>query len=247
MVKLNVYLARSGVASRRKADELIKKGKVSLNGKVVILPYADVGENDSVSVGNRKISVQKSVYIALNKPEGYTCTLKDRFAERKVTELLPPSMGKIFPAGRLDKNSSGLIILTTDGLFAQQVTHPSYEVEKEYEATVTPSFDRRHIGLLKRGITDKGENLRASSGRMVKDYPSTNQSVVSIIMKEGRKREVRRMFERLRYSVISLKRVRIGNIQLGQLAPGSYRSLTPEEISFFTKRVARKKADEKNS
>ena len=242
MVKLNVYLARCGAASRRKADELIKKGMVTLNGKTVIEPYAEVcGDTDVVTVNKKRVFLQKAVYIALNKPEGYTCTLKDRFASRKVTELIPGSMGKVFPAGRLDKNTSGLLILTTDGNFAQKLAHPRLEVEKEYEAEVAPLFNRRHLSILKKGVADGGERLRASSGRLIKDRKDLGRSIVSLVMKQGRKREVRRMFERLGYEIISLKRVRIGNVCLGDLKSGSYRELASEEINFFMKRTAGRK------
>lgn len=240
MVKLNVYLARCGVASRRKSGELIKKGQVSINGKTVIEPYAEIEENtDTVRVKGTPVYCRKSVYLALNKPAGYTCTLKDRFAERRVTQLIPKSMGKVFPAGRLDKNSEGLIILTTDGNFAQKLTHPSFEVEKEYEAEVTPVFNRRHLPVLTKGISERGEKLRADSLKTIKNRPEKNRSVVSVVMKEGKKREVRRMFEYLGYSVISLKRVRIGNILLGELESGRYRELSQKEVDFFLKRVPR--------
>ncbi|HNS32115.1 MAG TPA: pseudouridine synthase [bacterium] len=246
-MKLNVYLARCGVASRRKSDELIKKGKVTINGRTVLEPFADVTESsDSVKVSGKTVGLQKMTYLALNKPLGYTCTLKDRFAEHKVTELIPPSMGKVFPAGRLDKNTSGLIILTTDGNFAQHLTHPSFEVEKEYEAEVSPLFDSRHLFLLRKGVAENGETLRASSGRIIRNFPKQDKSLISIVMKEGRKREVRRMFEKLRYSVLSLKRVRIGNVELGELEIGKYRQLTGQEIAFFCKRVSRKNIHEQH-
>jgi len=238
MVKLNVYLSRCGVASRRKADTLIKNGAVSINGKRVFQPYIEVDEDsDIIKVFDKRISLQKKVYLALNKPEGYTSTLKDRFATLKVTDLIPPEMGKVFPAGRLDKNSTGLIILTTDGDFAQSMTHPAFEVEKEYEVTVTPVFDPKKIYILKKGILDEGERLKAHSGKMIKNLPLQKRSLISIVMKEGKKREVRRMFERLNYTIISLERVRIGNILLGGLKPGEYRPLSQKEISFFLKRT----------
>ncbi len=240
MVKLNVYLAHCGVASRRKSVDLIKKGKISVNGKVVTIAYTEINEGtDIVKIAGKTVKPQKDIYLAVNKPEGYTCTLKDRFAEHKITELIPASMGKVFPAGRLDKNTSGLMILTTDGMFAQYLTHPSFEVEKEYEVTVTPLFDIKDLVILKKGIVDRGEKLHICSGKVIKNLLASNISVISLVMTEGKKREIRRMFARLGYSVISLRRVRIGNIILGELKTGEYRCLSTEEISFFLKRGVR--------
>lgn len=226
-MKLNVYLARCGVASRRKADELIKKGAVQVNGTKVAEPFVEVKDADCITVYGKTVSPAKYVYIALNKPAGYTCTVKDRFAEKKVTDLVPKSYGRIFPVGRLDKNSSGLLILTNDGEFANRITHPRYQVEKEYEVTVSPAFDNRDARVFREGITDEGERLRAASVKTLKMFQG--RSVLSVVMKEGKKREVRRMFESLGYRIIELKRVRIGNIRLGRLHPGGYRMLTEKE------------------
>ncbi|MBN1444678.1 MAG: rRNA pseudouridine synthase [Candidatus Omnitrophica bacterium] len=230
-MRLNVYLARCGAASRRKADELIKKGAVQVNGEKIMEPYVDVKDGDSVKLCGKLLSPAGYVYIALNKPRGYTSTVKDRFAEKKVTDLVPASYGNLFPVGRLDKNSCGLIILTNDGQFAQRLAHPSFQVEKEYEVVVSPVFETRHVSVLKSGITDEGERLRASSIKPLQRFPG--RSMVSVVMKEGKKREVRRMFEYLGYRVIDLKRVRIGKIYLERLMPGEYRNLTEREIKGF--------------
>ncbi len=226
-MKLNVYLARCGVASRRKADELIKKGAVQINATKVVKPFVEVNPGDCVKVYGKAVSPEKHVYVALNKPAGYTCTVKDRFAEKKVTELIPESCGRLFPVGRLDKNSSGLLILTNDGEFANRLTHPRYQVEKEYVVTVSPAFDNRDARTLKAGITDEGEILQAASVKLLKILQG--RSVVSVVMKEGKKREVRRMFESLGYRIIELKRIRVGGILLGYLKPGGYRILTEKE------------------
>ena len=135
-MRLNLYISGAGVCSRRKADELIKNGYVRVNGKKVIQPYIDVSEKDTVTVNRKSISPEKYVYIALNKPTGYICTLKDKFATKKITDLIPKSFGRVYPVGRLDKDSSGLIILTNDENFTQQLSHPSFNVEKEYESEI---------------------------------------------------------------------------------------------------------------
>ncbi len=226
-MRLNVYLARCGAASRRKADELIKKGAVQVNGEKILEPFVDVKDGDSVKLYGKLLSPAGCVYIALNKPKGYTSTVKDRFAEKKITDLIPASYGKLFPVGRLDKNSSGLIILTNDGQFANLITHPRYQVEKEYEVIVSRPFKSEDARILKEGITDEGEQLRAASIKPLKQFPG--RSLLSVVMKEGKKREVRRMFECLGYRIIELKRVRIGKIFLGHLKTGGYRLLTEKE------------------
>jgi 23S rRNA pseudouridine2605 synthase len=229
-VKLNVYLARCGVASRRRADELIKKGDVEVNRTKVTVPFLEITPEDSVTVYGRPVSPEKYVYIVLNKPVGYTSTVKDRFAEKKVTDLIPKSYGRLFPVGRLDKNSSGLLILTNDGEFANHLTHPRYQVEKEYEVTVSPAFNNLNTKVLKKGITEGGEKLRAASIKSLKTLPG--RSKLAVVMKEGKKREIRRLFEALGYGILELKRVRIGSIRLGSLKSGEYRLLTNKEKQF---------------
>lgn len=226
-VKLNVYLARCGVGSRRKADELIKKGAVLVNGTRTTQPFTEVNPGDRVKVYGKPVSPAKHIYLVLNKPVGYTCTLKDRFAKKKVIDLIPKSYGKLFPVGRLDKNSSGLLLLTNDGNFANQMTHPRYQIEKEYEVIISPAFNNMDAKILRKGITDQGELLLATSVKLLKTYQG--RSIISVVMKEGKKREVRRMFESLGYRILGLKRTRIGNIHLGHLKPGRYRAMTEKE------------------
>ncbi len=228
-MKLNVYLARCGVASRRKADELIKRGAVDVNGTKVTVPFIEIVPEDSVKVCGKPISPEKYTYIVLNKPVGYTSTVKDRFAKKKVTDLIPRPYGRLFPVGRLDKNSSGLIILTNDGKFANHITHPRYEVEKKYEVTVSPVFNNRDIKGLKEGIMDRGERLGVASIKLLKTLPG--RSKLAVAMKEGKKREIRRLFGALGYRILELKRVSIGDIFLGNLKPGEYRLLTKEKVT----------------
>lgn len=228
-MRLNLYISRAGVCSRRKADELIKNGYVRVNGEKVLQPYVDVSEKDAVTVNRKSISPEKYVYIALNKPAGYTCTLKDKFASKKITDLIPKSLGRVYPVGRLDKDSSGLIILTNDGDFTQHLSHPSFNVEKEYEVTVIPKFKRKDIDILKEGIIDADEKLSVVSLEIVKSYPT--KSIILIILKEGKKREIRRMLSYLRYHILDLQRIRVGKIHLDNLPSGKYRFLSKKEIN----------------
>jgi len=227
-MKLNLYLARSGIASRRKSAELIKSGRVSVNGKIVLEPFREILGKDKVSVDGKKAAPERFVYIAVNKPIGFTCTLKDRFAEKKVTDLVPRSLGRLYPVGRLDRDSSGLVILTNDGDFSQRLSHPSYGAEKEYLVIVTPPVSRKEAAVLKAGVLYEEEKLSASEVIILKQ--GSGKSTLQIVLKEGKKREIRRMFGCLGHNVLTLKRVRIGNIMLGKLEPGKRRFLFEKEV-----------------
>ncbi|MFH2067887.1 MAG: pseudouridine synthase [Candidatus Omnitrophota bacterium] len=227
-MKLNLYLARSGVASRRKSAELVKGGRVSVNGKTVLVPSREVAGKDNVSIDGKKVVPERFVYLAVNKPVGFTCTLKDPFAEKKVVDLVPRSMGRLYPVGRLDRDSSGLVILTNDGDFSQRLSHPRYEAEKEYLVVVTPPVSRKEAAVLKAGVLYENEKLSASEVIILKK--DSGKSTLRIILKEGKKREIRRMFGCLGHHVLTLQRVRIGNIMLGKLEPGKCRFLTEKEI-----------------
>ena len=260
-MKLNLFIARSGVASRRRSAELVKNGLVRINGKIVLEPFREVTDKDKISVGTlhspchspknrsgsitdrvegKNISPERFVYVAVNKPIGVTCTLKDRFAEKKVTDLVPRSLGRLYPVGRLDRDSSGLVILTNDGDFSQRMSHPSYEVEKEYLVTVVPAVNRKEISVLKAGVLYEDEKLSASEIRILKKEPG--RSTLQIILKEGKKREIRRMFGCLNHHVQTLERVRIGRITLGNLNPGKWRFLTREEIGSYSRELSQNTA-----
>ena len=227
-MKLNLYLARSGVASRRKSAGLIKSGRVSVNGQIILVPSREVVGKDKVIIDGKKVAPERFVYVAVNKPIGFTCTLKDRFAEKKVTDLVPRSLGRLYPVGRLDRDSSGLVILTNDGDFSQRLSHPSYEAEKEYLVVVAPSVSRKEAAVLKAGVLYEDEKLSASEVIILKK--ESGKSTLQVILKEGKKREIRRMFGCLGHNVLTLRRVRIGNIMLGKLESGKYRFLSEEEV-----------------
>lgn len=232
-MKLNLYLARSGVASRRKSAELVKGGHVSVNNETVLVPSREVSGKDKVFFDGKKVAPERFIYLAVNKPIGFTCTLKDRFAEKKVTDLVPSSLGRLYPVGRLDRDSSGLIILTNDGDFSQRLSHPSYEAEKEYLVIVTPPVSRKEVALLKAGVMYEAEKLSASEVVILKK--DSGKSTLQVILKEGKKREIRRMFGCLGHHVLTLQRVRIGNIMLGKLALGKHRFLSEEEIGSHSR------------
>lgn len=227
-MRLSLFIAKSGCASRRKADALIEEGKVEVNGRIVREPYFRVNPGDMVKACGKPLHIIEQVYIILNKPAGVTTTLQDKFAEKKVVDLLPVKLKGVFPVGRLDKNSSGLLILTNDGDMCYRFTHPKFGVEKEYIARVSGMLRQEDCRRAKEGVIDEGEHLKVNSIRILK---SEKQSTVcGVIVCEGKKRHIRRLFAGLGFPVIELKRVRIGNLKLGDLKPGEYRLVKKEEL-----------------
>ncbi len=221
---MNVFVAKSGYCSRRKADILIKEGKVSVNGKVVKQPYFDVKIDDYVNAGGADLRpLQEFVYIIFNKPKGVTTTRKDRFADSKVIDFLPKELQNLYPVGRLDKDSSGLLILTNDGQLCYRLTHPKFEVEKEYLVLIGGRLRSGDCKAAKKGVVDEGERLKVKQIRVLKE--KEDESLCKIIVGEGKKRHIRRLFKRLGFEVKELKRVRIGTIMLGDLKEGKFKKV----------------------
>lgn len=241
-VRLNVYISQGSTFSRRKADVLIQSGAVTVNGIVNCLPYYQVQDTDVVRVHNQEILPRKHFYVLMNKPCGYTCTCDDRHAERKVMDLLPKELKDLYPVGRLDKNSRGLLLLTNDGDFCFQLTHPRFEVEKEYHVVVAPVVKKADIGQLqgKKGLSIDGEWYSIRSVRVLSSEAA--QSLVSLTCAEGKKRHVRMIFSALGYSVRDLQRVRVGKLFLDGVEEGGYRHLTEREKKLFST-IQRKKEE----
>lgn len=221
-IRINRYLAERGHCSRRQADELILKGVVSVNGAPV-KPGAKVSETDTVSVNGKTISSPaRLTYILLNKPVGYISTT-DRRAEDTVLDLVPRTV-RLYPVGRLDVNSSGLLILTNDGALTNRLTHPRYEHEKEYEVQVDKSLTEDALSALRTGvILDRKKTLPAKVKKM------RDRSFV-IALRQGRNRQIRRMCESLGYTVTALRRTRVLSLTLDNLGAGQWRYLTNEEV-----------------
>ena len=220
-MRLNAFIAKSGVCSRRKAALLVKEGKVTHNGVIVREPYLEVADNDNIEVDGKPLQAKKHAYLIFNKPKGVTTTCLDKFADKKVTDYIPERFGRLYPVGRLDKDSRGLIILTNDGASCYALTHPKFEVEKEYLVTVKGVARRRHLDSLKKGVEDDGDFLKVKSASL--QASSKDTSVISAVVAEGKKRHLRRLFKRLGFTVIDLERVRIGDIHLGSLKEGAYK------------------------
>jgi len=198
-----------------------------VNGTPVPHGYK-VQEGDSVTIDGKRVSPVVHRYFALNKPIGYTCTTTDPHAEKRALDLLPSSLGRLFTVGRLDRNSHGLLLITNDGDFAERLTHPRYGVEKEFVATIIPPFRQEDAARITAGIEDAGEMLIVRSVREKHTYQG--KSVLSLIMKEGKKREIRRIFSALRYHLLDLERVRIGTLTITGIPLGGYRTLTRNEV-----------------
>jgi 23S rRNA pseudouridine2605 synthase len=226
--RLQKYLARAGVASRRHSEILIAEGRVRVNGQVVTEMGTQVGLNDRVSVdGKVVIAAPALVYYALNKPTGYVSTASDERGRPTVLDLVP-SDERVYPIGRLYMDSEGLILLTNDGDLANRLTHPRHEVEREYRVLVEGSPEEEAIRTLRSGVQlDDGTTSPARVERLGNEG---ERSWLRLVIHEGRKRQVRRMCEAVGYRVIQLIRVRIGPIHLGQLDVGKARALSAAEV-----------------
>jgi 23S rRNA pseudouridine2605 synthase len=232
-MRLNRYIAQSGVCSRRKADELVADGAVKINGETVTTPGVTVNDGDAVEVDGRVISPPgKSVYIALNKPKGYITTVNDEYGRPTVMELTEDIEARIFPVGRLDADTTGLLIMTNDGAFAQAVAHPAQKVYKTYRARVGGVMSREKLDRLRRGVSVDGRMTAPADVTLVRQ--SSGSAVVDIGICEGRNRQVRKMFLAVGSKVIDLQRTAIGDVRLGGLKPGHWRKLTTSEIDRLT-------------
>ncbi|MDD7408999.1 MAG: pseudouridine synthase [Anaerovoracaceae bacterium] len=231
-MRLNKYIAHSGVVSRRKADELIAQGRVKVNGAVAPVGW-DVKEGDVVEVSGRVIKPEKkTVYYMLNKPVGYITTVNDDRGRETVLDLMPDVKERIYPVGRLDYNTSGLLILTNDGDLANRLMHPSGEVKKTYLAEVKGLMHLSDAEKLRKGV-DIGDRRPTAPAEVEIIKQSESTSIVEIRIGEGRNRQVRRMFSAVGHEVIKLRRTAYGNLKLGHLKPGQYKKLSKNEIEYL--------------
>ncbi len=229
--RLQKIISAAGVASRRAAEELIVEGRVRVNGRVVTELGAKADPNKAhIKVDGKLINPrQPQTYIMLNKPAGYVTTMSDPEGRPTVQDLLKGIKVRVYPVGRLDYNTEGLLLMTNDGDFAHLVTHPSHELPKAYLAKIKGVLDDTAVGELEKGIyLEDGKTAPAKVKKIRKEEAN---SWVEITIREGRKRQVRRMFDRVGRSVIRLKRIRTGNLSLGDLPEGKFRHLTPDEVT----------------
>ena len=240
-IRLQKYLAQAGVASRRASEKIIQAGRVKVNGQTVVQMGLKIDpQKDKVSVDGAPINRPKKppLYILLNKPRYVLSTTRDGFGERKTVLDLVDVEERVFPVGRLDFESEGLILLTNDGEITQKLTHPSFAHEREYEVLLDKKPGRNTIRRWREGNFEV-DGKRVGPMR-VEPLASTGPGWLRIILTEGRKRQIREIAEQLGFSVITLIRVRFGPIKLGKLKPGAWRTLSPREVDALRRSVRKK-------
>jgi len=228
-VRLQKFLAEAGVGSRRACEKLIQKGRVTVNARLVTELGTKVEPNaDRVAVDSNLVTAERKLYIALHKPRGVFCTSHDTHGRKRVLDLLPPTLPRLYTVGRLDADSEGLLLLTNDGSFSLQLTHPRYKRPKKYCVQVAGVWGEETTTRLLNGIVSEGERLRAESVAQLRT--SSDASELELIICEGKKRQIRRMMAAVGHPVQRLVRVAIGNLTLGNLKLGQWRYLTNEEV-----------------
>ena len=230
-MRLNKFLAACGVASRRDCDELIKQGRVKINGKVASLGM-EADEGDEVTVDGNKVVLKKNEYYILNKPKGYLSTVSDEKGRKTVMDLMPANVGRIYPVGRLDYDSEGLLILTTDGELAQRLTHPKNEVPKTYLVKIEGTATEATLNPIRSGIEIEGgyvtKKCKAHIVETNKEYTK-----IHITITEGKNREIRKMFAAIGREVTLLKRIKVGELTLRGLDREEWRKLHKQEVAYL--------------
>jgi len=231
-MRLNKYIAQAGIASRRKADELTLQGKVRINGAVMKEPGYDVAEDDVVEVNGQVVKHDaKKVYIMLNKPKGFITSVKDEKDRPTVMELVSDIEERLFPIGRLDYNTSGLLLMTNDGDLSFKLAHPKHQIYKTYRARVSGQLSGEKLTRLRNGVDIGGFVTSRAEVSVIKQ--SERSAIVEIKIFEGKNRQVRKMFAAVGNKVLDLERVAIGELYLGHLKEGHYRKLTRKEIEYL--------------
>ena len=234
-MRINKYIALCGVASRRKAEELILAGRVTVNDEVMTeLSYKVDEENDIVKVDDKLIKEEnRLVYILLNKPEGYITTVKDQFDRPSVLDLVSDIKERVYPIGRLDYETSGLLLLTNDGDLTYKLTHPKHEVDKTYVARVKGKLTKEEIERFKTGLKIEDYTTAPAKLKVIKYDEQRDSSLLEIKIHEGKNRQVRKMCKAINHPVLRLRRSAMGKIKIGDCEIGKYRYLTEDEIKYL--------------
>jgi 23S rRNA pseudouridine2605 synthase len=237
MVRLNKFLAQAGVASRREADRMITVGRVSVNNTIVEELGTQIDPiKDSVRVDGQNVKKEKEkIYLLLNKPAGYLVTMKDPFKRPTILELIPKLKTRVFPVGRLDLNSEGLLLLTNHGELASRLMHPRYRIKKVYEVRIKGIPSRKSLQRLEKGIHLDGK--KTAPAKLTHLRSNSKNTKVRIVLTEGRKREIRRMFEAIGHTIFYLKRINFAGLALETLQKGQWRYLTSSEVVDLKKQV----------
>lgn len=239
-IRIQKLLSESGYCSRRKAEALISAGRVKCNGRPVSLGDKATAR-DLLSVDGENIYMPKRKahrYIMLNKPRGYVTTMSDEQGRRCVTDLLQDVGERVYPVGRLDRNSEGLLLFTNDGRFANDIMHPSREVSKTYRVTVRPPVSEEQLAQMSAGVT-LDDGVQTAPANVLTQTVEAQRVVLLVTIHEGKKREVRRMCDAVGLEVARLRRVSIGPVKLGMLKPGAWRDLTSEELRALRQAIGR--------
>ncbi len=230
-MRINKFLAESGVCSRRAADQLITEKRVKVNKNIAKIGQ-EVGVNDIVYVDGRPVNaVKKYDYYIMNKPKGYVCTVKDDKGRKTVIDLLPENVGRLFPVGRLDYDSEGLLILTNDGDLTFKLTHPKNEIPKTYLVKTEKPVTEKDLNILRAGVVIDG--VKTAKCKITLIQTTKTGSKLHITIHEGRNREIRKMFECVGNNVDFLKRIKIGDLTVSGLNRGEIRKLTPGEVEYL--------------
>lgn len=230
MERLQKVIAQSGLTSRRKAEELIKEGKVKVNGEIVTELGTKVSSKDIVEVNNKPIEKEQKEYYILNKPRGVVTTTQDEHHRKTVIDLIPTN-ARIYPIGRLDYDTTGVLLLTNDGEFANILMHPNDKVEKVYMAKLNGVIKGEQINKLKEGVEIDGQTVKATHVKLKKVNDKSNTCMVQITIHEGKNHQVKKMFESVGFQVEKLKREKVAFFDLKDLQSGEFRKLTPKEIA----------------
>lgn len=230
--RVQKIIAETGFCSRRKAEEFIEQGKVTVNNKKITLGDK-AKETDLIKVGHKIIEIEPKIYIMLHKPKGYITTNSDLYGRKKVIDLLKGVPYRVYPVGRLDRDATGLLLLTNDGDWANKIMHPRYTIDKEYEAEINKFMDKETIAEMNRGFKLKDGYVKPFVKMISKNY-------CRVKIHEGRNKIVKRIFNHFGFRVSHLKRTRVGPYRLGSLKPGKWKYFTPKKDEFKTKERRKK-------
>lgn len=240
MERLQKVISNSGYASRRKAEEFIKQGLVSVNGKVVSEMGYKVSQKDEIMIDGNIISYEEKVYYLLNKPRSCITTTKDDKGRKTVIDLIPETK-RIYPVGRLDYDTTGVLIITNDGILANELMHPSSNIEKVYIAKINGIMDGNSVKKLRSGVYIEGKKTAKARVKLRSVDKKTKTSILELVIHEGRNHQVKKMVEAVGYNVLKLKRERYAFLTNSGLASGEYRNLTPKEVAILYACIKTKK------
>lgn len=229
-MRINKFLAAAGVASRRDCDKLIEEGKVTVNGKTAVLGQ-ETDESSVVLVEGKQVVLKKNEYYILNKPKGYICSVSDDKGRKTVLDLMPQNVGRIYPVGRLDYDSEGLLILTTDGELAQKLTRPENEIPKTYLVKVEGTLKEADLNPIRSGLEIDGYVTKKCKAHIIETNKAYTK--IHITLTEGKNREIRKMFSAIGREVTLLKRIKIGELTLRGLDRGLFRKLSEREVAYL--------------